>query len=211
MPKKISMAENDKIELSTLLPQTTPEQIKQLCEAALANDIKRICVSPYFVPNGKEYFGGDTSHRVISCIGYPYGFSITSSKVEEIKRVINQGADEIDMVLNVSAIKSKNDAYLKNDIDSCIRISHLHGRPLSVALKMNILTREEIEGVCKICNNFEIDYINMHFDDEISTDLVLFVKNVVKNIKLKITGSIDIQIVPTLVEQGVEMVSTSNY
>jgi len=87
------------------------------------------------------------------------GYASTPAKIEEIKRAIDEGASEIDAVINVCAVKSGNWNYVTNDIDSLTTATHLKGKQIKIILETALLTQEEIERVVGICLDKEVEYL----------------------------------------------------
>jgi deoxyribose-phosphate aldolase len=87
------------------------------------------------------------------------GYTAISSKVEEVKRAIDEGADEIDMVANLCAVKDGKWAHVRNDIDSVTRATHLKGKIMKLILETALLSEEEIKKLCEICIDLGVNYV----------------------------------------------------
>ena len=137
-----------KIDHTILKPDCTFTDIKKLCDEAKTYSFASVCVPPYYV---KEAFKQleDSLTKVTTVIGFPMGYSTTPAKVEEVKRAIVEGVDELDVVVNICAIKEGNWSYVRNDIDSMTRAAHLRGKVVKIILEVGLLTNSEIEQVCK--------------------------------------------------------------
>lgn len=146
------------IDHTLLKPDCTLDAIKQLCEEAKEYGFSAVCVPPYFVGQAKSALKG-TKVKTATVIGFPMGYAATQAKVEEIKRAISDGADELDVVVNICAIKSKNWNYVQNDIDSMTTAVHLKGKVIKVIFETGLLTDDEIKQLCKICDRIKPNFV----------------------------------------------------
>ncbi len=148
----------NKIEHTNLKPTATAEDIIQLCNEAVENNFYGVCVAPYFVQLAKKTIKKNDV-KIIAVIGFPLGYSNVSSKVEDAKKAITAGAQEIDMVINISAFKSGDIATVQNDIQSVITACHLQNKQAKVIIETCYLSDEEIKTICKICADCEADFV----------------------------------------------------
>ncbi len=181
------------IDHSLLRPDTTLQEIRKLCAEAVQYKFYAVCVPPFYVKDAVRQLE-DTGVKVATVVGFPMGYSATAAKVEEIKRAIDEGADEIDFVANISAIKSGNWNFVKNDIDSLTRACHLKGKVAKVILELALLNDEEIIKLCSICNDVGVNFVKTSsgFNGNISgTHLVaLLRRNLDPAIRIKVSGGI---------------------
>lgn len=141
-----------------LKPDCTLKNIQQLCSEATEYHFAAVCVPPYFVKEASNLLSkGDI--RKATVIGFPMGYSTTAAKVEEIKRAIDDGADELDVVINLCAVKSGNWNYVSQDIDRMTTAAHLRGKIIKVILETGLLQEEEIRRLCSICNEIRPDFV----------------------------------------------------
>ncbi len=146
------------IEHTNLKPNCTKEDIVLLCNEAIENGFYGVCVSPYFVQLVKKTIG-KKNIKIISVAGFPLGYSTVGAKVEEAKKAIISGADEIDMVMNIAAFKSGDFQTVQNDIQSVVTVCHLQNKKIKVIIETAYLSDDEIRFACKICANCEVDFI----------------------------------------------------
>lgn len=146
------------IDHTLLRPDATSQAIVQCCEEAQRHHFAAVCIPPYFVKTAVKALE-DSPVKVATVIGFPMGYAMTPAKVEEAKRAIDEGADELDMVVNICAIKEQNWSYVRNDIDSVTRAAHLKGKTIKVIFEMGLLTNEEVVQLCQICNDVEANYV----------------------------------------------------
>ncbi len=127
----------------TLLKQTaTREDIKKLCDEAREFGFYSVCVQPVYVSACCDFLRNSPAIKIACVVGFPMGENTTATKVFETKRAIADGADEIDMVICISAIKNGNYAYVKKEIRQVVKAAK--GNPVKVILETSLLTREEI-------------------------------------------------------------------
>src|SRR5687768_10533478 len=106
------------IDHTVLKPETTPAHIQKLCAEAVAEKFAAVCVPPYFVIKAKELVRG-SDVKVATVIGFPFGYSSTEAKLAEIEQAIADGADELDVVHNITALKDGNYDYLQTEVKAC--------------------------------------------------------------------------------------------
>ncbi|HXS37343.1 MAG TPA: deoxyribose-phosphate aldolase [Flavipsychrobacter sp.] len=146
------------IDHTTLKPATTIADIKKVCEEAIAENFVAICIPPYFVTEAKALLNG-TDIKVATVIGFPFGYSTTLSKFCEIKEAIQNGADELDMVHNLAALKSGKWGYLGNEIKTCTETIHSSGKKIKVIVESGSLTDEELIKCCELYSKYDIDFM----------------------------------------------------
>ena len=140
----------------TLLKQEADfEDIKKLIDEAVDYKTASVCIPPCFVKEASEYAQGRT--KICTVIGFPNGYNTTEVKVFETSRAVDEGADEIDMVINIGMLKSGNDDFVMDEIN---RIKEAcSGRVLKVIVETCLLTEEEKIRICDIVNRSNADYI----------------------------------------------------
>ncbi len=205
---------NDKIEQTILKVDTTTSDIKDVCKRAVSYGFFGVCVPPYYVKIAKNELK-DSNIKVITVIGFPMGYSTTSAKVEEAKRAIDEGADELDMVMNIAAFKSEDYNYVKNDIQSLATIVRMKNRKLKVIIETGVLTNKEIQKACEICVEEQVDFVKTStgFNGKgASESLVsLMVKSLPSSIQVKASGGIkEKRSAESLVNAGATRIGTSS-
>ncbi len=175
----------------TLLLQTsTWEEIRALCDDAIHYGTASVCIPPCFVQQAKEYVGNQM--KICTVIGFPNGNHTTATKVFETMDAVNNGADEIDMVINVGMLKAKDYDYILNEIreikDAC------GDKILKVIIETCLLTDEEKIRMCEIVTESGADFIKTStgFSTGGATfdDIALFAEHVGENVKIKAAGGI---------------------
>ncbi|MCA6214845.1 deoxyribose-phosphate aldolase [Thermococcus bergensis] len=146
------------IDHTNLKPYATKEDIIKLCEEAKKYGFYAVCVNPYRVKLAKEQLEG-TGIKVASVIGFPLGATPTEVKVFEAKKALEDGADELDMVINIGALKDKDYEYVKNDIAEVVKVAHEKGAVVKVIIETCYLTDEEKEIACKLAMEAGADFV----------------------------------------------------
>ena len=181
------------IDHTTLKADCRLEDVQSKCKEAVEFNFKAVCIPPYFVKAAVDLLD-NTPVKVATVVGFPMGYSATPAKVEEIKRAIDNGADEIDVVANICAVKGKQWNYVKNDIESMTMAVHLKGKVIKVILETGLLTDEEIEQLCQICAEIKVDFVKTStgFNGGGATVRVVSLMRSVlpKEIKIKASGGI---------------------
>lgn len=150
------MAINDYIEHTLLKQDAKSEDFEKLYQEAIDNKFFGVCVNPAYVKSAKEFLKG-SNVKVVTVIGFPLGATTSETKVFETKNAIENGADEIDMVINVSKLKDKDYDYVKNDVSSVKRACGEHN--LKVILETDLLTKEEIKYACECAVKGGADFV----------------------------------------------------
>jgi deoxyribose-phosphate aldolase len=148
----------DKIDHTILKPDCTLEEVKRVCEEAKTHGFFSVCIPPFYVKDAAMFLEGAAA-KVVTVVGFPMGYATTPAKVEEIKRAIDDGADEVDAVVNICAVKNGNWNYVRNDVESMTRIAHLRGKTIKIILETAMMSQEELERLCKICIESEVDFV----------------------------------------------------
>lgn len=175
----------------TLLKQVaTWEQIKELCDDAVRYETASVCIPASYVKQAKEYVGG--AMRVCTVIGFPNGYSTTAVKVFETKDAVQNGADEIDMVINIGWVKDGLYDLVTEEIQQIKQACD--GRILKVIVETCLLTEEEKIRMCEVVTRSGADFIKTStgFSTGGATfeDVALFAKHVGPGIKIKAAGGI---------------------
>ena len=195
----------------TLLLQTsTWEEIKGICDDAMKYHTASVCIPPCYVKQAKEYLHGEVP--VCTVIGFPNGNHTTACKVFETKDAVANGADEIDMVINVGMLKAKEYDYVLNEMKE-IREA-CQGRVLKVIIETCLLTDEEKIKMCELVTKSGADYIKTStgFSTAGATfsDVELFAKHVGEGVKIKAAGGIgSIEDAEKFMELGASRLGTS--
>ena len=195
----------------TLLAQTaTWGDIKALCDDGLKYHTASVCIPPCYVKRAKEYVGEELA--VCTVIGFPNGYSTTAVKSHEAQKAIEDGADEIDMVINIGAVKSGDWDYVLNEIKALRFVCGM--RILKVIIETCLLTDEEKIRLCGLVTEAGADYIKTStgFSTGGATfeDVKLMVENVGPMVKVKASGGIkDLDDAAEFIKLGADRLGTS--
>lgn len=175
----------------TLLGQTaTWQEIKEILDDAIKYKTASACIPAGYVKEAKEYVGDKLA--ICTVIGFPNGYSTTKTKVFETKDAIENGADEIDMVINIALLKDKKYDLVKKEIEEIHEACN--GKILKVIIETCFLTEEEKIKMCEIVTEAKAEYIKTStgFGTGGATfeDVALMKKYVGKNVKIKAAGGI---------------------
>ena len=144
------------IDHTNLKQDASINDIKTLCEEAIKFDFMSVCINPCFVKYAHDVLL-DSEVKVCTVIGFPLGANTTKTKVYETKQALKDGADEIDMVINVSALKDKKYDYVKNEISKIKKVCK--NKILKVILETCLLTDEEIVKACELSLEAKADFV----------------------------------------------------
>lgn len=145
------------IEHTNLSPTLTIGAIDQLVDEARKFNFVGVCVPPFWVKRAQREIGNDNI-QLVTVAGFPLGYSMTETKLDEIKRAIDNGANEIDVVWNISAFKTGL-PWTKIEIAKCSKLIHDHHKILKVIIETAYLSDEEITEASKLCADAGADYV----------------------------------------------------
>ncbi len=145
------------IEHTNLSPTLTSKHIDQLVEEAKQHRFLGICVPPFWVKRAQREIGKEKI-LLVTVAGFPLGYSMTETKLDEIKRAIDNGADEIDVVWNLASFKTGG-PWTKIEIAKCSKLAHDHQKNLKVIIETAYLTDEEIVEACTLCAEAGADFV----------------------------------------------------
>ena len=151
------MQYNKLIDHTLLKQDASPEQIVKLCEEAKQFDFMSVCVNPAYIPLAAKCLE-DSDVKVCTVIGFPLGMNLTKTKVEEAVTCVKQGADEVDMVINVGMLKAGHDDYVREEIRE-IKQAVGHNIILKVIIETCLLNNDEIVRACKAAKEAGADFV----------------------------------------------------
>lgn len=200
------------IDHTYLKADATNEDIKKLCSEAIEYGFYSVCINPVHVPLAKSYLS-NCEVKVCTVVGFPLGANIIETKVFETKKAIEDGADEIDMVINISALKDNNFDYLESEIRSIKSICA--NKVLKVIIETAYLNKEEIIKITKLLSDVGVNFIKTSTgfaSRGASIDDILTIKSVIDtNLEIKASGGIrSFPEFKQFIDLGVKRVGTSN-
>lgn len=146
------------IDHTLLKPEATPAQITQLCAEAASYQFAAVCVNPVNVAQAAELLRG-TEVAVCTVVGFPLGATLPAVKAYETVQAIAAGATEIDMVINIGALKAGQQGRVQEDIAAVTRTAHEHGATVKVIIEAALLTDEEKRLACELAQAAGADYV----------------------------------------------------
>lgn len=203
---------NQYIDHTLLKPAATQKDIKTLCDEAKSFRFYAVCVNGFYVSLAKEFLS-KSPVKVCAVVGFPLGAMATEAKVFEAKKAIEDGADEIDMVINVGMLKSKNYVSVYKDIrDVKIAIGQ---KPLKVILEICELSKNEIVKASQICLDAKADFVKTSTGfgkgGATLTAVKMIKKTVKEGAKIKASGGIrTLESLNKYIQAGVDRVGTSS-
>ena len=195
----------------TLLSQSaTWEQIKAICDDGIKYHTASVCIPPCYVKRAKDYVGDKLA--ICTVIGFPNGYSTTATKLFETEDALANGADEIDMVINIGQLKEGNYAYVENEIRVLKKVCG--DNVLKVIIETCLLTDDEKIKMCEIVTAAGADYIKTStgFSTSGATfdDVELFSKHVGDGVKIKAAGGISsVEDAEKFISLGADRLGTS--
>ena len=192
-----------------LKPFSTWEDMIPICEDALKYHTASVCIPPSFVKKAHETY---PELNICTVIGFPNGYNTTAVKVFEAKEAISEGASEIDMVINIGAMKAGNYDFVEREITALREATR--GKILKVIVETCYLTEEEKIKVCELVTNAGADFIKTStgFGPAGATieDINLFKKHIGPKVKMKAAGGIStVEDLEAFVDAGCERIDTS--
>ncbi len=202
------------IEHTLLKPDCSLDEVRRICEEATQCGFVGVCIPPFFVRDAKRALGEGSRVRVATVVGFPMGYTGIAAKSEEIKRALDEGADEIDAVLNIAAVKSGNWNHVAHDVDGIARATSIRGRTSKLILECGLLTEDEIRQVADIARESGIHYLKTGtgFHGHPATpDMVRLLKSIAGDkMKVKASGGIRTRAgAEALVKAGADRLGTS--
>jgi deoxyribose-phosphate aldolase len=191
--KLINMSIASYIDHTILKPTTTIAEVEQLCGEAVGYGFAAVCVPPPFVKRVAAILK-PTTVKTATVIGFPFGYSATEAKVAETVLAIVDGADELDIVINLVALRMDDWEFLSREVKLLQEVIHSKGKILKLIIESGILTNEEIIRCCTLLGTLGIDYMKTstgYAEKGASVEAVqLMRKHLPAGVKIKASGGI---------------------
>jgi len=202
------------IDHTLLRPTALLPDIKQLCEEAIAFEFAAVCVPPVFVSNTRDFISS-SSVKLATVIGFPFGYSVPKAKLAEVQQAIREGAEELDIVINIAALKNKSWNFLQMEMRPLVDLIHENEAVVKVIIESGILTRDEIIRCCEIYSALDVDFIKTstgYAEKGATIEAVELMRtNLPFNIKIKASGGIkSYKFARELVEAGADRLGCSS-
>lgn len=145
-------------EHTILKPDTTHEEVERVCQEALQYHFAGVCVPPYFLEQAADLLQ-DSDVELVTVIGFPYGYSSTMGKFEEMEDAMHNGALHLDIVLNIAAVKNGDWDYVETELQTLTRLAHSEDRIVKVIAESGMMSEVELDLIIRIANETGIDYL----------------------------------------------------
>lgn len=201
------------IDHALLMPTLTAEDLERGCRMAAAYEVASVCIMPYYVARCTELLAG-SGVLPSTVIGFPHGGQATSTKIAESEQAIADGAVELDMVVNISAVLSGQWEYVSDEIKAITTLTHDHQRKVKVIFENCYLEQAQKQRLCEICCELQADWIKTStgFGTSGATipDLELMLAHRTLPTEVKAAGGVrDLETLLKVREMGVSRVGAS--
>ncbi len=205
------MERNKYIDHTLLKADATRKDIEKLCAEAKQYDFASVCVNTYWVPLCTSELK-DSDVSVCCVVGFPLGAMSTQAKAFETRQAVKDGADEIDMVINIGELKNGNDEAVLRDIEAVVQAAE--GAVVKVILENCLLEKEEIVRACKLCMEAKADFVKtstgFSTGGAVLEDVRLMKETVAGKCKVKAAGGIRSKAdMDAMIEAGADRIGTS--
>jgi len=181
------------IDHTVLKPSTTLADIEKTCNEAMEYGFAAVCIPPYYVKDAQQILKNGRS-ALATVIGFPFGYSHYKAKLAEAQEALNDGAGELDIVMNIAAFKNNDLAWVETEIDAITRVAKEKKAIVKLIIESGILTDEEIINCCALFRHFPIDFLKTstgYAEKGASVEAVkLMRKHLPDHIQIKASGGI---------------------
>jgi deoxyribose-phosphate aldolase len=181
------------IDHTVLKNVTTIADIDRICKEAMDFRFAAVCVPPYFVQDAKKLLEGSGT-KVATVIGFPFGYHHYNTKLEEARIAIEEGADELDMVMNLAAFKSNDLAYIETEAGAVTNLTTEQGKVVKIIIESGVLSEEEIIKCCELYRHYPVQFLKTstgYADKGASVEAVrLMRQHLPDHIQIKASGGI---------------------
>ena len=201
------------IDHSLLMPTMTASDLETGCNLALAYDVASVCIMPYYLRRCAEILRG-SNVRASTTIGFPHGGHATAVKTAEALRAIDDGGQELDMVVNISQVLSGQWDYVRDDIAAVIKVAHDAGAKVKVIFENCYLKDEQKIHLCQLCGELRADWVKTSTGygtgGATIDDLILMRKHSPPHVQVKAAGGVrDLDTLIKMRELGVSRCGAS--
>ena len=202
------------IDHTLLKPDASPEQIEQLCREAAEHHFASACVPPCYVRLAAEILR-DSGVAVCTVIGFPLGYQLAKVKFFEAHQALTEGATELDMVINIGALKAGHIEEVEEEIGQLAELCHLRGALLKVIIETALLSEDEIVLACQLCEEAGADFVKTStgFASRGASvaDVMLMRQTLPGQIRIKAAGGIRTRTAAlALIAAGADRIGSSN-
>lgn len=208
------MTLNKYIDHTLLKPTATIPEIEKLCFEAVNHGFYAVCIPPPFIKTSKEFLK-QSNVKIATVIGFPFGYSAIEAKLSEIILAIIDGADEVDMVANILAIKNNDWQFIASEISNIIPVVKNKNKVIKVIIETGVLNNEEIIKCCDIYGLAGVDYVKTstgYAEKGVTTEAVKLIRrHLSEAVQIKASGGIKTyDFAVELIEAGATRIGTSS-
>ena len=202
------------IDHTILKPTTTRSEVGRLCAEAVQYGFAAVCIPPPFVRIARERLSG-TPVKVATVVGFPFGYSAVEAKISEILLAFVDGVDELDMVINLIALKNNDWSYLAGEINTILPLVHAKGKVLKVIVESGVLTEEELIRCCTIYGTAGVDFMKTstgYAEQGATVEAVeIMRKHLPSSVQIKASGGIrTVEFAKALIRAGATRLGSSS-
>lgn len=184
---------NSYIDHTILKPTTTVAEIEKVCSEARKFEFAAVCIPPPFIEKSKNLLKG-TNVKVATVIGFPFGYSAVEAKLAEILLAMVDEADELDVVINIMAIKNNDWQYISNEINHIMPVVKSKDKSIKIIIESGVLTNDELIKCCRLYGEAGIDFLKTstgYAEKGASVETVKIMReNLPANVQIKASGGI---------------------
>src|SRR5688500_6254356 len=181
------------IDHTVLKPGTSLEDIQKLCNEAREYSFAAVCIPPYFVSNAYALLK-NSNIKIATVIGFPFGYNNYEAKFKEAEIAVRDGANELDMVMNIAAFKNGDYNYIKEEVQTILQVANKSNTILKVIIETGLLSDEEIIECCDLYTNYRVNFLKTstgYAEKGASVESVsLMRKHLPEHIQIKASGGI---------------------
>lgn len=205
------------IDNTLLKPEATEGDIREFVQSSLQYSFAGLCIPPYYISLVRDLLGGSKRTQLVTVIGFPLGYQLISAKIQEAQLAIENGADELDMVMNIAAFKSGHYDVVKEEMQQFSDLCRTKHKVSKVIIESALLNNHELEKACHIAADANVDFVKTSTGFS-STKLDLDRAYIAKlrsllpdHIKIKASGGIkDARHAWELINAGASRIGTSS-
>ena len=204
----------DYLDQTLLRVDVKESDIQELCARSKELNIYGVCIPPFYTNLARKLLD-ESNTKVVTVVGFPFGYTNITSKAEATKKVISDGADEVDLVMNISAFLSENYSQVADEVESVHTLCNMNDRVLKVIIETALLDKSQIAKACEICVEKEVDFVKTStgFNGGGATlEVVGFMRSILPDgTKIKASGGIKTRdMAVKMIEAGANRIGTSS-
>jgi deoxyribose-phosphate aldolase len=203
------------IDHTLLHPTASETDIRKCCEEAWIHQFKAICIAPSYVKYVREMMEFCPTHiETVTVIGFPFGYATTATKIQEAKQALQDGATELDIVINMSQFKSMAYLSVQEELTELVQLTHAHQALAKIIIETAYLDSFELHTACEMCVEAKADFVKTstgYAPEGASVEIVRTLKSILpQTVKIKASGGIrNYDQAWALIEAGADRIGTS--